>query len=66
MIANIATLQNAVQLQANSLSMIDKSSQELRTNSQNNATLVTKTKTITQELDILADQIIAEVANKRF
>ena len=66
LIANIATLQNAVQLQANSLSMIDKSSQELRTNSQNNATLVTKTKTITQELDILADQIIAEVANKRF
>lgn len=66
LIANIATLQHAVHSQAESLDKIDKSSQELRASTQSNAAFVTQAKGMTQELDELADHILAEVSKKRF
>ena len=66
LIENIHTLKNSVQTQSDSIQMIEQSSDELRANSQNNATLVNDAQSITRELDSLAERISQEVSSKRF
>ncbi|MCK0525427.1 methyl-accepting chemotaxis protein [Anaerobiospirillum sp. NML120449] len=66
LIENIHTLKSSVQTQAQSIELIEHSSDELRSNSQNNATLVNDAQNITLELDAIAERISHEVSSKKF
>lgn len=66
LIENIHALKDSVETQSNSIQLIEQSSDELRTNSQNNAHLVNDAQNITQELESIAERISAEVASKQF
>ena len=66
LISSIDTLQNAVHSQTSSIESIENASKELRTNSQNNAALVSEASVMTNELSNIAEHINNEVAKKRF
>lgn len=66
LISSIDTLQNAVHSQTSSIESIENASKELRTNSQNNAALVSEARVMTNELSNIAEHINNEVAKKRF
>lgn len=66
LLENINTLQESVQVQANSIELIEQTSQELRAHSQTNSQLVNDTKQISQELENIANSIGNRITNKRF
>ena len=66
LISSIDTLQNTVHSQTSSIESIENASKELRTNSQNNAALVSEASVMTNELSNIAEHINNEVAKKRF
>ena len=66
LLENINTLQESVQVQANSIELIEQTSQKLRAHSQTNSQLVNDTKQISQELENIANSIGNRITNKRF
>ena len=63
---NIDTLKMSVQVQTDSISQIEQASEALRSNSVNNAAMVSQAQGVTEELSVLADKISSEVSSKRF
>lgn len=63
---NIDTLKMSVQVQTDSIEQIDNASEALRSNSVNNAAMVSQAQSVTKELSVLADRISSEVSSKRF
>lgn len=63
---NINTLKMSVQVQTDSISQIEQASEALRSNSVNNAAMVSQAQGVTEELSVLADKISSEVSSKRF
>ena len=66
LLANIARLDQSVESQASSISLIENSSEELKVNSNNNAQLVDDANHISHELSALADKISADLSAHRF
>lgn len=66
LLQNIDTLKESVQTQANSIELIEHTSQELRQSSTNNTQLVADTQQISHDLGLIADSISDRLANKRF
>ena len=66
LLENIDTLKDSVQTQANSIELIEQTSQKLRESSQNNAHLVADTQQISHDLGLIADSISDRLSNKRF
>ena len=63
---NIDTLKMSVQVQTDSIGQIEQASAALRSNSVNNAAMVSQAQGVTEELSVLADRISSEVSSKRF
>lgn len=66
LLENIDTLKMSVQVQTDSISQIEQASEALRSNSVNNAAMVSQAQGVTEELSVLADKISSEVSSKRF
>lgn len=66
LLENIDTLKMSVQVQTDSISQIEQASAALRSNSVNNAAMVSQAQGVTEELSVLADKISSEVSSKRF
>ena len=66
LVANINTLNESVQSQTTSIAEIEHSADELRSNSNNNASLIEETNQISQEVHDVAEHISAEVSKHRF
>lgn len=66
LLENIDTLKMSVQVQTDSISQIEQASEALRSNSVNNAAMVSQAQSVTEELSVLADKISSEVSSKRF
>ena len=66
LLANISRLDQSVESQASSITLIENSSEELKVNSSNNAQLVDDANHISHELNDLADKISADLSSHRF
>ena len=63
---NIDNLKNSVKSQTDSISMIEKSSDELKENSISNSSLVEQSNDISKDLGVVANRIIEEISSRKF
>lgn len=63
---NIDNLKNSVKSQTESISMIEKSSDELKENSISNSSLVEQSNDISKDLGVVANRIIEEISSRKF
>ena len=59
-------LKNSVKSQTDSISMIEKSSDELKENSISNSSLVEQSNDISKDLGVVANRIIEEISSRKF
>ena len=63
---NIENLNESVRSQTESISMIEKSSEELRENSISNSALVEQSNEISKDLGVVANRIIDDISSRKF
>ena len=63
---NIDNLKNSVKSQTESISMIEKSSDELKENSISNSSLVEQSNDISKDLGVVANRIIEDISSRKF